>query len=98
MAKIITLGEIMLRLSPEDEPRTVDSKARLGTVSQTAHNGVSDYVKQTRNKHHIKKCVTFVTMLRFVRSYIQYVLNEKKVRYPHGLRTPNDMSTLKIIQ
>ena len=37
--------------SPEDEPRTVGSKARLGAVSQTAHDGVSDYVKQTSNKH-----------------------------------------------
>ena len=67
MAKIITLGEIMLRLSPEDEPRTVGSKARLGAVSQTAHDRVSDYVKQTSYKHHIQKCVTFVTMLHFVR-------------------------------
>lgn len=90
MAKIITLGEIMLRLSPEDEPRTVGFK-RIGCGQSTAHDKVSDYVKQTSNKHHIQKCVTFVTLLHFC------TLNEKKVRYPHGLRTPDDMSnTLKI--
>lgn len=66
MAKIITLGEIMLRLSPEDEPRTVGFKARLGAVSQLPMMGSVTTSNRRAISINAQKCVTFVTLLHFV--------------------------------